>query len=88
MTRVSLSRIVADELATLGCLQPGKRPQGRPKRTEWSDRLPSFGVRHHASGRDTYIVQAMMAGVTRTVAFGAGRFAGVPLRLVARSFAN
>ena len=28
MTRVSLSRIVADELANLRCLDPGERPQG------------------------------------------------------------
>ena len=70
MTRVSLSRIVSDELATLRCLGSGERPQGRPRRTEWSDRLPGFGVRHYASGRGIYIVQTIMAGVTRTVTLG------------------
>ena len=70
VTRVSLSRIVANELATFHILQPGGAPQGRPRRTEWSDRLPGFGVRHYASGRSTYIVQTVMAGVTRTVTLG------------------
>lgn len=33
-------------------------------------RLPGFGIRHYASGRSIYIVQAAMAGVTRTVTLG------------------
>ena len=70
MTRASLARIVADELATLRCLDSGDQPRGRPRRTEWSDRLPGFGIRHYASGRSTYIVQTLMAGVTRTVTLG------------------
>lgn len=70
MTGVSLARIVAEELAVLRRLHPGERPRGRPRRTEWSDRLPGFGVRTYSTGRSTYIVQAAMNGVTRTITLG------------------
>lgn len=70
MTRVSLARIVADELATLRHYDPGKRPAGRPRRVEWSEKLPGFGIRYYGSGRSTYIVQSLMNGVTRTITLG------------------
>lgn len=70
MTRVSLARIIADELATLRCFDPGVRPSGRPRRVEWSEKLPGFGVRYYSSGRSTYIVQSLMNGVTRTITLG------------------
>jgi hypothetical protein len=74
MTGLSLARIVKEELADLRELNPGPRPGGRPRRTEWSDRLPGFGVRHYASGRSTYVVQAEMNGVTRTITLGSTAF--------------
>ncbi|MFZ5745989.1 MAG: tyrosine-type recombinase/integrase [Pseudomonadota bacterium] len=70
MTRVSLARIIADELATLRRFDPGLRPSGRPRRVEWSEKLPGFGVRYYSSGRSTYIVQSLMNGVTRTITLG------------------
>ena len=70
MTRVSLARIIADELATLRRFDPGTRPAGRPRRVEWSEKLPGFGVRFYSSGRSTYIVQSLMNGVTRTITLG------------------
>ena len=70
MTRFSLARVVADELAVLRRFDPGERPRGRPRRTVWSERLPGFGIRYYSSGRSTYIVQALMNGVTRTVTLG------------------
>lgn len=70
MTRVSLARIIADELATLRSFDPGERPGGRPRRVVWSEKLPGFGVRYYASGRSTYIVQSLMNGVTRTITLG------------------
>lgn len=70
MTGLPLSRIIADELAVLRRLDPGDRPRGRPRRTEWSDRLPGFGIRHYSSGRSTYVVQSLMGGVTRTITLG------------------
>lgn len=70
MTRVSLARIIADELATLRRFDPGARPGGRPRRVVWSEKLPGFGVRYYASGRSTYIVQSLMNGVTRTITLG------------------
>ena len=70
MTRVSLAGIIADDLATLRRIDPGDRPRGRPRRTVWSERLPGFGVRHYSSGRCTYIVQALINGVTRTITLG------------------
>ena len=70
MTRLSLARIIADELATLRQLDPGARPGGQPRRVEWSERLPGFGIRHYRNGRSTYIVQARMSGVTRTITLG------------------
>lgn len=73
MTRLSLARIVAEELATIRELGQDKAPSGRPRRTEWSERLPGFGIRHYSSGRSIYIVQTLMNGVTRTVTLGSAR---------------
>ncbi len=70
MTRLSLARIVAEELATIRDFGQDKAPSGRPRRTEWSDRLPGFGIRHYSSGRSIFIVQTLMNGVTRTVTLG------------------
>ena len=70
MTRVSLAGIIADELATLRRFDPGDRPRGKPRRTVWSERLPGFGKRYYATGRSTYIVQALMGQVTRTITLG------------------
>ena len=70
MTRVSLARIIADELATLRRFDPGARPGGRPRRVVWSEKLPGFGVRYYSTGRSTYIVQALMSDVTRTITLG------------------
>lgn len=65
MTAVSLQRIVADALADVGVTSTPV--QGRPRATTWSTKQPGFGVRHYASGRQVYVVQAPMHGVTRTV---------------------
>lgn len=70
MTRVSLARIIADELATLRRFDPGRRPSGKARRVEWSEKLPGFGIRYYGSGRSTYIVQSRMNGVTRTITLG------------------
>jgi len=70
MTRVSLARIIADELATLRRFDPGRRPTGKARRVEWSEKLPGFGIRYYGSGRSTYIVQSRMNGVTRTITLG------------------
>ena len=70
MTRISLARIIADELATLRRFDPGARPGGRPRRVIWSEKLPGFGVRHYSTGRSTYIVQTLMGQVTRTITLG------------------
>lgn len=70
MTRLSLARIVDEELAKVREFERGTIDKGRPRRTEWSERLPGFGVRFYASGRSIYVVQALMNGVTRTVTLG------------------
>lgn len=70
MTRVSLAGIIADELATLRRFDPGDRPRGKPRRTVWSERLPGFGKRYYSTGRSTYVVQALMGQVTRTITLG------------------
>lgn len=70
MTRLSLARIVAEELATVREFEKATIDKGRPRRTEWSDRLPGFGIRIYTSGRSIYVVQALMNGVTRTVTLG------------------
>ena len=45
MTRLSLARIVAEELATVREFEKAAIDKGRPRRTEWSERLPGFGIR-------------------------------------------
>jgi hypothetical protein len=70
MTRLTLARIVAEELATVREFEKGSAVRGRPRRTEWSERLPGFGIRFYNTGRSIYIVQALMNGVTRTVTMG------------------
>jgi len=70
MTRLTLARIVAEELATVREFEKGSAVRGRPRRTEWSERLPGFGIRFYNTGRSNYIVQALMNGVTRTVTLG------------------
>ena len=70
MTRLSLARIVAEELATVREFEKAAIDKGRPRRTEWSERLPGFGIRIYTSGRSIYVVQALMNGVTRTVTLG------------------
>lgn len=69
MTALSLARIVADELGRVGeGVAPATRDRAR--RTVFAVDLPGFGVRHHASGRRTYVVQCRMAGRMRTVTLG------------------
>jgi integrase len=70
MTRLSLAHIVAEELAIVREFSDARSLRGRPRRTKWSETLPGFGIRYYASGRSIYIVQAAMAGVTRTVTLG------------------
>lgn len=70
MTRLTLARIVAEELAIIREFETGSGVRGRPRRTEWSERLPGFGIRFYNTGRSIYIVQALMNGVTRTVTLG------------------
>lgn len=70
MTRLTLARIVAEELATVREFEKGSAVRGRPRRTEWSERLPGFGIRFYNTGRSIYIVQVLMNGVTRTVTLG------------------
>lgn len=70
MTRLTLAKIVAEELATVREFEKGSAVRGRPRRTEWSERLPGFGIRFYSTGRSVYIVQALMNGVTRTVTLG------------------
>ena len=70
MTRLTLAKIVAEELATVREFAKGSAVRGRPRRTEWSERLPGFGIRFYSTGRSVYIVQALMNGVTRTVTLG------------------
>ena len=70
MTRLTLARIVAEELATFREFEKGSVLRGRPRRTEWSERLPGFGIRFYNTGRSIYVVQALMNGVTRTVTLG------------------
>ena len=70
MTRLSLARIVAEELGAIQEFDQDKAPSGRPRRTEWSERLPGFGIRYYSSGRSIFIVQTLMNGVTRTVTLG------------------
>ncbi len=70
MTRLPLGKIGAEELATVREFAKGSAVRGRPRRTEWSERLPGFGIRFYSTGRSVYIVQALMNGVTRTVTLG------------------
>jgi hypothetical protein len=70
MSRPALARIVAEELATVREFEKGSAIRGRPRRIEWSERLPGFGVRFYSTGRSVYIVQALMSGDTRTVTPG------------------
>jgi integrase len=70
MSRLVLARIVAEELATVREFEKGSAIRGRPRRTEWSDRLPGFGIRSYSTGRSVYIVQALMNGAIRTVTLG------------------
>ena len=50
MTRVSLARIIADELATLRRFDPGATPGGRPRRVVWSEVPPRMPVRSYGTG--------------------------------------
>lgn len=71
MNALSLDRIVADELASVGIRdRRGLGQPGRPRITRWSSRQAGFGVRHYASGRRIYVVQTMMEGHARTITIG------------------
>ena len=75
MTAQSLTRIVAEELATVGVASfKGIGRWGRPRHTVWSSTLPGFGVRHYSSGRRVYVVQTAMSGRVRTVTIGNANF--------------
>lgn len=71
MTAHSLARIVSEELAAIGIVKfKGDNRLGRPRRTVWSLTLPGFGIRHHGSGKQVYVLQTMMAGKQRLVTLG------------------
>ena len=71
MTAHSLTRIVAEELASVGIgTERGLGAWGAPRLTSWSQTLPGFGIRHYGRGRKVYIVQLHMGGRTRTVTIG------------------
>jgi len=71
MTAHSLARIVSEELAAIGIVKfKGDNRLGRPRRTVWSLTLPGFGIRHHGSGRQVYVLQTIMAGKQRLVTLG------------------
>lgn len=71
MTAHSLTRIVAEELASVGIgTERGLGAWGAPRLTTWSQTLPGFGIRHYGQGRKVYIVQLYMGGRTRTVTIG------------------
>ena len=74
MTRLSLSRIVADELALIAP-QPvrSRKVVSLIRRTVWSARWPGFGIRLYAWGKRIWVVQAQMGGRTRTVTIGDAR---------------
>lgn len=69
MTSLSLSRIIAEELARVG-VEPAVPVRGRPRQTVFLSALPGFGMRLYASGRRIYIVQRRMGGRMRTVTLG------------------
>jgi integrase len=71
MTALSLKRIVADGLASVGA-DPARddTPRGRPRATTWFDSEHGFGVREYASGRKIYVAQTRMGGRVRTVTIG------------------
>lgn len=71
MTSLALRQIVEQALADVGA-QPRffSMPRGRPRTTTWLGVEQGFGVRHYASGRKVYIVQARMGGRVRTVTIG------------------
>ena len=71
MTAHSLTRIVAEDLASVGILDfKGAGRLGKPRKTVWSMTLPGFGVRHYASGREVYVLQTNMHGRLRIVTIG------------------
>ena len=71
MNALTLQTIVAEEIGTAHIGVVGKTSdRSRLRQTSWSKRLPGFGTRHYASGRQIYIVQAAMQGRTRTVTIG------------------
>lgn len=71
MTSLALRQIVERALAEVGAeprwLSP---PRGRPRTTTWLGVEQGFGIRHYASGRQVYIVQARMGGRVRTITIG------------------
>ncbi|WP_374943091.1 integrase arm-type DNA-binding domain-containing protein [Sphingomonas sp.] len=69
MTGLSLKAIAAAELARVG-LSPPDPIAERARRIEFATDLSGFGVRHHATGRSSYIVQTRMGGRMRTVTIG------------------
>ena len=69
MTALSLSRIMAEELARVG-VKPEAPTTARPRKTVFLAALPGFGMRFYASGRRSYIVQRRMGGRMGTVTIG------------------
>lgn len=67
MTGLSLRQIAEQALADIAVARLARGGFGAERETIWSRDLPGFGVRHYASGRQIYVVQARMGGRTRTV---------------------
>ncbi|WP_324827846.1 tyrosine-type recombinase/integrase [Qipengyuania zhejiangensis] len=71
MNAHTLKSIVAEEMGSMKIVAIGRTDgDSQLRQTIWSNQLPGFGIRHYASGRRIYIVQAAMQGRTRTVTIG------------------
>lgn len=64
-------------LEALRALTPGELGLLAGERVEWDLRLPGFGVRCHASGRQTYVVFTRMRGVVNRITLGSTRMLGL-----------
>lgn len=69
MTALSLSQIVAEELARVGLTADAEKREA-VRRTVFLSALPGYALRTYWSGRRVYIVQHRMAGRMRTVTIG------------------
>lgn len=71
MTAISLRAVVADALAEVGVTYDFcKEAKGGGRKEIWLGTERGFGIRSYASGRSVYVVQARMAGRSRTITIG------------------